>query len=95
MKRINDVQVLPGHKLQLRFDDGVAGEVDLSTDAGKGIFGPWRDPGHFASVKIAHRGRALEWPGDIDLCADALYLEISGQTVEELFGKSQHESTHA
>jgi hypothetical protein len=95
VKRITAVKVLAAHKLQLRFDDGVAGIVDLSADAGKDIFARWQAPGHFASVKIGHGGRSLEWPDEIDLCSDALYLEITGKTAAELFPDWLHQTTHA
>jgi hypothetical protein len=95
MNRINGVKVFPGQKLQIRFDDGVTGMVDLSGEACKGIFAAWRDPDIFSLVKIAHGGRSLEWPGEIDLCADALYLEITGKTTEEIFPDWRHQTTHA
>ncbi len=95
MKHITTVQPLPDHCLKLRFDDGVEGVVSLSAEVGKGMFAAWKDPKHFASVKIVHKGRSLEWPGEIDLCADALYLEITGKKVEELFPALQPEATHA
>jgi hypothetical protein len=94
MKRITRVEALPDHKVRLRFDDGKAGVVDLSRDSGKGIFSAWNDPAHFASVKISHGGRSLEWPGEIDLCADALYLEIGG-SITDVFPNWQRETTHA
>jgi Protein of unknown function (DUF2442) len=95
VKHILAIQTLAGHKLKLRYDDGVEGVVDLSAEVGKGVFAAWQDPQHFASVKLAHGGRALEWPGEIDLCADALYLEITGMKVEELFPNWKPESVHA
>lgn len=95
MKRITSVQAHPGHMLKLRFDDGVEGVVDLSAEVGRGMFSAWRDPVNFASVTIAHNGRSLEWAGGIDLCADALYLEIAGMEPGELFPKLQATETHA
>ena len=85
MKHITSAQPLRDHRLKFRFDDGVEGVVDLSAEVGKGIFSAWKDQAHFASLKIMHGGRALEWPGEVDLCADALYLEVTGKKVEELF----------
>lgn len=95
MKRITSIEPLPDYRLKLRFDDGVEGVVNLSAEVGKGVFAAWQDPKHFASVKIVHNGRALEWPGEIDLCADALYLEITGMKVEDLFPKWKQEASHA
>ncbi|MBF0561741.1 MAG: DUF2442 domain-containing protein [Alphaproteobacteria bacterium] len=42
---------------------------------GDGVFAPLRDPAVFALVRVGDRGRSLEWPGDIDFCADALWFE--------------------
>jgi hypothetical protein len=95
VKHILSIQTLPNHHLKLRYDDGVEGVVDLSAEAGRGVFAAWEDPGHFAAVKIQHGGRSLAWPGEIDLCADALYLEITGKTVEELFPGWKQEPAHA
>lgn len=33
------------------------------------------DPAVFANVQVGERGRSLEWPGEIDFCADALWFE--------------------
>lgn len=95
MKRIISVQPLPGHQLKLRFNDGVEGVVDLSAEAGRGVFAAWRDASHFGAVKLAHGGRALEWPGEIDLCADALYLEVTGKQVEDIYPQWKPELAHA
>ena len=42
---------------------------------GKGVFAAFADPDFFARVGVGERGRSLEWPGEIDLCADALWFE--------------------
>ncbi len=95
MKHIVAVQTLADYRLKLAYDDGVEGVVNLSAEVGKGMFAAWNDPKHFDLVKIVRHGRALEWPGEIDLCADALYVEITGKKVEELFPALQTETSHA
>ena len=42
---------------------------------GKGVFAPLADPTVFLQVQIGERGRSLEWPGELDFCADALWFE--------------------
>jgi hypothetical protein len=42
---------------------------------GKGVFAAVSDPAIFAQVCVGDRGRSLEWPGEIDFCADALWFE--------------------
>ena len=94
MKKIISVEVLPNHHLRLRYDDGVEGVVDLSNELGKEVFKAWADPKHWAAVQIEEGGGAVVWPGEIDLCADALYLEITGLSPEDIFPALRH-SAHA
>ena len=42
---------------------------------GKGVFAAVADLAIFAQVHVGERGRSLEWPGEIDCCADALWFE--------------------
>jgi hypothetical protein len=89
------VKALPGHRVWLLYPDGVAGTVDLSSFAGHGVFQRWRDdPASFQSVGIAEDGSLL-WDGEIDLCADALYLEITGKPAEAVFPGLSQEALHA
>ncbi len=78
------VKALPGYRLWLHYTDGVKGEVDLSHLAGKGVFAIWDDYARFEDVKIGS-GSTICWSDDVDLCADALYLEITGKVPREVF----------
>lgn len=78
-----EVEARDGYSLWVRFDDGVEGEIDLSSHAGQGVFKVWDDPGVFDSVSIAPY-RAIRWTEDAELCADAVYLELTGKQPEEI-----------
>jgi hypothetical protein len=95
MKRIVFAQALPGYRLQLRYDDGVEGVVDLSSDVGKGVFAAWNDPEAFGCFRIERNGRAIVWSDEVDACADALYLEITGMKPEDLWPSLKHAPVHA
>ena len=77
-----EVEAREGHRLWLRYADGTDGEVNLSRLAGKGVFAAWNEPGCFERVHIAPH-RAIAWSDELELCADALYLELTGKS----FGK--------
>jgi hypothetical protein len=68
----------------LTFSDGAQGEVDLSDLVGRGVFSAWADRNVFTAVRIDKMG-GIEWPGEIDMCPDALYLRLSGRTAEDVF----------
>ncbi len=80
MHRIQNVETLCNHRLRLTFGDGSAGVLDLSTDieAG-GVFAALRDPSIFSATSLEHGGRILAWPCGVDLCADALWIEVHGK----------------
>ena len=78
------VEARDGYKIWLEYADGVSGEVDLSDVAGEGIFKAWEDRAFFESVHLTPL-RAIAWNDEIDLCADALYMEITGLTFEEVY----------
>lgn len=80
------VEVVPvgRYRLRLLYDNGVRGVVDVSSYAGKGVFTAWKRPGVFEKVKLAREGYPC-WPGGIDLCPHALYLQLTGKQPEELF----------
>ena len=58
--------------------------MDLSHLARKGVFSVWEHEGVFAQVKLGPHGQ-IEWPGELDLCPDALYLTLTGKRPEDIF----------
>ena len=84
MIRPIEVRAVGRYRIWLRYGDGTEGEVDLSGLAGRGVFVAWEDPAVFSEVKLGSHG-AIEWPGDLDLCPDALYLRLTGKRPEEVF----------
>ena len=75
MIRPIEVEPRDGFRIWLRYSDGAGGEVDLSDVAGRGVFETWNEPGFFDRVA---------WNDDIELCPDALYMEITGKSLSEL-----------
>ena len=76
MHHVVAVAVRAGYRVHVAFDDGVAGEIDLSDLVGKGVFAAWSDPVEFARVTVDRETRTLTWPNGIDLCPDTLYREV-------------------
>lgn len=83
MSKIVQVRPLGSYRIWLRFSDGAQGEVDLSDLAGRGVFAAWADRNGFRAVRV-EEGGGIEWPGEIDVCPDALYLRLTGQTADDL-----------
>lgn len=94
MHKIHKIRAIQGYCLELEFDDGVTGTVDLSHLVGQGVFAAWRDQTFFGQVRIGSAGE-LVWGEQIDLCPDALYLKVTGKRPDEVFPTLRSESTHA
>ncbi len=92
--KITEAKPLDCFRVSLRFDDGVSGTVDLSHLAGHGVFRAWLQEGVFEQLSITPIG-ALQWPGDLDLCPDSLYLQIVGKTAADVFPTLSHSFSHA
>ena len=73
------VEPRPGHRIWLRYSDGVSGEVDLSPLAGKSAGVAYGDPALFAAARL-DLDRAIVLNEDLELCPDALYLQLTGQS---------------
>jgi len=94
MVRITTFKVLPGYRLELVFDDGVCGVVDLSEIVGKGVFSSWCDHQFFEQVRIGSFGE-LVWDNKIDLCPDSLYFRATGKKPEDVFPALRREQAYA
>ena len=77
------VEPRDGYRIWIRYADGPEGEIDLSHLAGHGVFAAWDDRNYFEKVHVTEH-RSIAWDDQIELCPDALYLQLTGMTVEEL-----------
>jgi hypothetical protein len=82
MHRPVEVEARPDYRIWIRYQDGSEGEVDLSNLAGRGVFNLWDDYTAFENVRIADDG-AIRWSEDVELCPDAMYMKLTGQSHEE------------
>jgi len=84
MPKAVEVEALSDYRIWIRFDDGIAGEVDLSHLAGRGVFSLWQDYTAFRGVHLGPSGQ-IAWSDEVELCPDSLYLKLTGKTPEEVF----------
>lgn len=94
MYKVIEVTPQDGYKLELTFNNGEGGTVDLAPLVGKGVFAAWNDPEIFRAVQIGPLGE-LAWGDEIDLCPDALYLEATGKQPEDVFPALNSDTIHA
>jgi hypothetical protein len=73
MKVIN-VNALDDYKLQVAFDNGVSGTIDLKDFIKKGIFSVLEDKSVFK--KVYPTGHSIAWNDDLEIDALTVYAEI-------------------
>ncbi|MCE9595302.1 MAG: DUF2442 domain-containing protein [Planctomycetes bacterium] len=68
---------LGAHRVWLRFDDGVDGEVDLGAELDGEVFQPLHDPDYFARFAVDD---TLTWPNGADFAPEFLHeLVLAGR----------------
>jgi hypothetical protein len=75
---VTSVEVTGAHRLRLSFDDGAAGEVDLSSREWRGVFAPLADPAYFSRVRLDAELGTLVWPNGADLAPETLHAWVRG-----------------
>ncbi|MES1244327.1 MAG: DUF2442 domain-containing protein [Acidobacteriota bacterium] len=83
LKDIVEARATGGHRLYIRFEDGVDGELDLSRLVEfRGVFEPLRNPEEIAKVTVDPELGTVCWPGGADLDPDVLYATLTGKPIE-------------
>lgn len=67
--RVLQAKYLGGHRVWVRFDDGVEGEIDLGEELRGEMFEPLRDPAYFGAF---HVDETLTWPNGADFAPEFL-----------------------
>ena len=74
LRDVVEARPVGGYRVYIRFDDGVAGEVDLAAVINfEGVFAPLRAPEKFAQVQVAPDLGTICWPNGADIAPETLY----------------------
>jgi len=74
-----DVKCVRDYIIWVKFNDGVEGEVDLSSELEGEVFGPLKDKALFKTVEVDPLLQTIAWDNGADLAPEFLYdnLRIS------------------
>ena len=82
LKDIVEVKPLAGHRVYLKFEDGVEGELDLAELViFDGVFESLKDPEQFKQVYVHSELGTICWPCGADIDPDVLYSRLSGKPI--------------
>lgn len=84
LKDVTAVVPLPDHRLEITFEDGVTGIVDIKQlVTWEGVFAPLVDPYFFGQVQVDIELGTVVWPNGADLDPDVLYALASGEPLPD------------
>ena len=84
LHRIRSAVVREGRAVEIVFEDERVAVIDFTPVIARGgVFALLRDQEVFSRVAVGKDGRTLEWPGELDFCADALWLKAYPEEDEE------------
>jgi hypothetical protein len=77
LRDVVEARPVGGYRVYLRFDDGVAGEVDLAAVISfEGVFAPLRAFDKFAEFQVATDLGTICWPNGADIAPETLYAAV-------------------
>ena len=72
MYTIEQIKLLPDFLLELNYSDGEVVVADFKPMIARGgVFSTLADTQFFNQVRLGERGRYIEWPDELDFCADS------------------------
>ena len=79
-----DVKYISGHKLEITFEAGEKGSVDLSEYSKMGgVFSRFSDLNYFRQVYVHEELGVLCWPGDVDIAPETIYSMATGKPLPD------------
>lgn len=81
------IRVVPlsDRRIQIVFDDGLKGEIDLRSQISfTGVFEALDDDDEFRKVRVNGETGTIEWPNGADLDPVVLYAAATGRALEEV-----------
>ena len=71
--KLESARYVGGYRLELTFEDGRVGEIDLEDELWGEVFEPLRDPDQFKDFRVDEELQTIVWSTGADLAPEYLY----------------------
>lgn len=80
--RIHQVRPMEDHQMEVIFENGEHRLFDLKPYLERGVFARLRNQAAFRAARVV--AGSVEWPGEVDLSYDTLYLDSRPMAIPSL-----------
>ena len=80
--KVQEVKYLSDYTVNIIFEDGVSGTIQLNDLVEKGIFKVLQDKSEFA--KVYTNGYSIAWSNELEIDATAIYADLTGKHFGEI-----------
>ena len=79
MLEITQAKYLTDYKIQVAFNDGKSGSLDLEKALWGPVFAPLKNKEKFKSFHLSKTLHTIQWPNDADFAPEFLYQKMIEQ----------------
>ena len=79
---VTKARYLEDYRIEVSFNDGKTGTVDLSKSLTGSVFDPLKDIGIFSQLKVDKELYTIVWPNGADLAPEYLYFQAFKEVSE-------------
>jgi len=76
MEKVKNIKVLPGYRLEVEFQNGQRGELELEKKLYGPVFEPLKDPAFFSRATVDEFG-VICWPNGADIAPETVFEEAA------------------
>ena len=77
--KLESVDYVKERTIRVKFADGTAGDIDLTTELWGEVFEPLKDPEVFRRFRLDEELNTVTWPSGADLAPEFLYEKAAEQ----------------
>jgi hypothetical protein len=80
--KVQEVKYIADYTINIKFEDGVSGNIELNELVQKGIFKVLQDKNQFA--KVYSNGYSIAWSNELEIDANTIYSDLTGKNFGEI-----------